>query len=348
MEFERKPFDLVKIIEKNVSPLLLKASSKNLQLKYKVPENLPSLLGDETRLSQILTNLLSNALKFTEKGYVNLVVKAVDKTEDTISLKFSVIDTGIGISKEKLDDIFKSFIQESSSTTRKYGGTGLGLTISKQLVELQGGQMTVKSRKGLGSEFSFTLTFEISEEPVDKQYIAKEVEVIASNPLRSKVRLLLAEDNRINQLLALSLLQKHGFAVDCAESGIEVLALLEKNHYHLILMDLHMPEMDGYSTTHHIRNELTSPLNSIPIIAVTAAAIKGEKERCLSEGMNDYISKPYKPQELVSKIDALIEFSYPDLSDYNYLDLSYLREVTDRDPRLIRDFIDAFLEQLPD
>ena len=349
LEFEKKPFDLSAVIEKNISQQIVKANEKSLQLKYKIPDNIPTLIGDELRLSQILTNLISNAIKFTEKGYVNLVVRVIDRVEDAISLQFSVIDTGIGINKEKLDDIFQSFSQESSSTTRKYGGTGLGLTISKQLVELQGGQMTVKSRKGLGSEFSFTITYGITYTPVDKASDVVEIEKIDTvNPIRSKVKILLVEDNRINRLLAVSILQNSGFQVDYAESGVEAIEKLEKNHYHLILMDLHMPEMDGYSTTCHIRNEMSSPVNTIPIIAVTAAAIKGEKERCLSEGMDDYISKPYKPDELISKIDFLIEKNYPDLLNYNHLDFGYLREATGNDNNLICDFIDTFLEQIPE
>ncbi len=346
VEFEQKPFDLSILIENNISQHIVKANAKNLQLKYKVPEKIPILVGDGTRLSQIITNLLSNAIKFTEKGYVNLVVKTVDRDENSISLRFSVTDTGIGINKEKIEDIFQSFSQESSSTTRKYGGTGLGLTISRQLVELQGGQMTVKSRKGLGSEFSFTLTFAITHTPVEPINTNQEIQNDANNPVRSKVKVLLAEDNRINQLLAVSLLQNAGFQVECAESGVEVIEKLEANHYHVILMDLHMPEMDGYTTTHHIRNEFSSPVSSIPIIAVTAAAIKGEKERCLSEGMNDYISKPYKPNELISKIDFLIEQNFPDLLQFNYIDFGYLREATGSDYNLIYGFIDTFLEQI--
>lgn len=348
VEFENKPFDLHTLIEKNISQQIIRANSKNLQLKYKVPERVPILLGDEIRLSQIISNLLSNAIKFTEHGYVNLVVKIVDRTSTTISLRFSVIDTGIGISKDKLEDIFHSFIQESSSTTRKYGGTGLGLTISRQLVELQGGQMSVKSRKGLGSEFSFTLTFVISHKPAEMQVPENNVNEQNQNPIRHKVKILLAEDNRINQLLAVSLLQNNNYKVDTAESGVETIEKLENNHYHLVLMDLHMPEMDGYTTTNHIRNDMPSPVNTIPIIAVTAAAVKGEKEKCLSEGMNDYISKPYKPNELLVKIDALIEQYYPDLLEYNYLDLGYLREVTSNDHKLICSFIDTLLEQIPD
>lgn len=349
LEFEKKPFDLSAVIEKNISQQIVKANEKSLQLKYKIPDNIPTLIGDELRLSQILTNLISNAIKFTEKGYVNLVVRVIDRVEDAISLQFSVIDTGIGINKEKLDDIFQSFSQESSSTTRKYGGTGLGLTISRQLVELQGGQMTVKSRKGLGSEFSFTITYGITYTPVDKASDVVEIEKIDTvNPIRSKVKILLVEDNRINRLLAVSILQNSGFQVDYAESGVEAIEKLEKNHYHLILMDLHMPEMDGYSTTCHIRNEMSSPVNTIPIIAVTAAAIKGEKERCLSEGMDDYISKPYKPDELISKIDFLIDKHYPDLLNYDHLDFGYLREATGNDNNLICDFIDTFLEQIPE
>ncbi|MDD2563616.1 MAG: ATP-binding protein [Salinivirgaceae bacterium] len=346
LEFDSSPFELNTLIKKTTAPHIQKAATKKLPLKIKIPDNIPVLLGDETRLNQVLTNLLGNAIKFTEKGYVSISVKIVDKTSNTVSLKFSVIDTGIGINKEKLNDIFHSFNQESSSTTRRYGGTGLGLTISKQLVELQGGQMNVKSRKGLGSEFSFTITFDISEKPLSPEN-PKKYEIL-ENSIRSKVRILLAEDNQINQLLALSLLQKHGFKIDCAENGVEVLTLLDKNHYNLILMDLHMPEMDGYTTTTHIRNELNAPNNVIPIIAVTAAAIKGEKERCLSVGMNDYISKPYQPNELISKIDQLIESNYPDLTLYKHIDLNYLRNVTDGDTDLLKDFLHAFFEQLPE
>ncbi len=346
LEFDQTPFNLQQLVERTIAPLQIKAQQKKLDLKYKIQPNITTLIGDDVRLQQILTNLLSNAVKFTERGYINLVITKVGQSEKSITLKFSVIDTGIGISKEKINDIFDSFQQESSSTTRKYGGTGLGLTITKQLVELQGGQMHVKSRKGIGSEFSFTLTFNVADKEVKPT--VDNGEEIPENPLRSKINILLAEDNHVNQLLALSILQKYGYSVDCAESGVEVLALLEKNKYHVILMDLHMPEMDGYETSRHIRNELSAPLNSIPIIAVTAAAIKGEKERCLSEGMNDYISKPYKPHNLIDKIDNLVIAHYPDLAIYNYLNLNYLREVTASDSTLMLEFIKAFENQLPE
>ncbi|HON18295.1 MAG TPA: ATP-binding protein [Salinivirgaceae bacterium] len=346
LEFDQTPFDLYELVERTIAPIAIKAKEKRLDFRSNLDKNIPTLVGDMVRLQQILTNLLSNAVKFTERGYVSLNIQSIVQTDKTVTLRFSVIDTGIGISKDKLKDIFESFQQESSSTTRKYGGTGLGLTITKQLVELQGGQMQVKSRKGIGSEFSFTLSYNIGEGkvlPVQEPPIE-----IVANPLRSKVRILLAEDNHVNQILALSILQKYGYSVDSAETGLEVLALLEKNKYHVILMDLHMPEMDGYSTTRHIRNELSAPLNSIPIIAVTAAAIKGEKERCLNEGMDDYISKPYKPNELIDKIDTLVARHFPDLATCEYIDLSYLREVTGNDANLLAECIQAFERQLPD
>ncbi|MDA3866307.1 MAG: response regulator, partial [Salinivirgaceae bacterium] len=309
----------------------------------------------------ILNNLLSNAVKFTNLGNITLSVKVIKRDIDAITLLFSVKDTGIGIAKEKLHDIFNSFQQESSSTTRKYGGTGLGLTISKQLVELQEGKMSVESKKNEGSTFSFHITYRIPpRSAIEKEFLMLAEEQKAAHKLKAKqippedILILLAEDNMINQNFATTILRKNKYSVDVAEDGVKVLKLLEQNRYDLILMDLHMPEKDGYETTTIIRNSATAYKN-IPIIAVTAAAIKGEKERCFNEGMNAYISKPYDPTELIEKISKVLDTQAilesekvkPEAS-LKLTNLNYIKSAAGNDKTLINEFVNIFIKQIPD
>lgn len=348
-EFDEKPFNLLKLIEKAMLPFEVKAKDKKIYLNINIPTNLPILEGDDIRLQQILNNLVGNAIKFTETGGVLLSVKEEKRTTGTISLHFRVSDTGIGINKDKINDIFQLFTQETGNTTRKYGGTGLGLTISKQLIEMLGGEINVRSNKGEGTDFYFTLTFKTTNaivEDTEIQNIKNNIE--AENPIRQKTHILLAEDNKVNQVLAISILNKYGYPVDVVETGNEVLKALETNYYHIIMMDVHMPEKDGYTTTRHIREDLPEPHCNIPIVAVTASAIKGERERCLNEGMTNYISKPYKVSELINTLDTIVETTYPDMRLYNHINLNYLRSVTDNNPKMTAEFINAFMEQFPE
>ncbi|MFO7862381.1 MAG: ATP-binding protein [Salinivirgaceae bacterium] len=362
IEFDKANFNINDLIDRLYKTFKVKTDEKNISLTFIKDDTLPEFLsGDQVRLNQILNNLLSNAVKFTDQGNITLSVKVINRDIETVTLLFSVKDTGIGIAKEKMHDIFNSFQQESSSTTRKYGGTGLGLTISKQLVELQEGKMSLESNKGEGSTFSFHITYRIPpRSAIEKEFLMLAEEQKAAHRLKAKqippedITILLAEDNAINQNFATTILRKNKFRVDVAGDGDKVLKLLDTKPYDIILMDLHMPEKDGYETTTIIRNS-EKPYKNIPIIAVTAAAIKGEKERCFNEGMNAYISKPYDPAELIEKISKVLdtraivesETTKPEES-LKITNLNYIKSAAGNDKSLINEFISIFIKQIPD
>jgi len=276
-----------------------KAEEKGILLTSEIDKNIhPVLCGDPVRLNQILINLIGNAVKFTEKGEVKVRVKMLEEDDATVKIEFAVQDTGIGIAEDNLKSIFDSFTQESSSTTRKYGGTGLGLTITKQLIELQGGSINVSSKAGVGSTFSFFLVLK-------KGNLSIASEIIADNKQShafTDVQILLVEDNLINQKVASYTLTKQGAQVEIANHGKEAIIMLEKKKYDIILMDIQMPEMDGFETTHYIRNSIKESISTTPIIAMTASALVSERAKCLASGMNDYISKPFQAKELYEKI----------------------------------------------
>jgi CheY-like chemotaxis protein len=247
-----------------------------------------------------MMNLAGNSLKFTEEGEVIISVKKVEETEETVSLRFSVKDTGIGIPEDKQVAIFERFRQAEESTTRKFGGTGLGLNIVKQLIELQKGKIQVKSTLGKGSEFFFVLTFP----KVKSEVVARQSESFKPTKPSRSLSVLLCEDNRMNQLLAAKVIENFGFELDIANNGQEGLDLLAKKKYDLVLMDLQMPVKDGYQTTVHIRQELKM---DIPIIAMTAHSLVGEQTKCFDLGMNAYVAKPFKQKELIDKIKEVCD-----------------------------------------
>ncbi len=255
------------------------------------------LLGDPIRLKQILLNLLSNAVKFTETGIIVLrVSQDSQETSNRAMLRFTVTDTGIGISPEALSRLFRSFTQADSSTTRKYGGTGLGLAISKRLVEMMGGAIGVESELGHGSTFWFTVDLCTVEAAQSLSLPPEPVSLVHQN-VGERGRLLLAEDNPINQKVALHLLGRLGYTVDLAQNGAEAVEMVQRRKYDLVLMDCQMPVMDGFQATQAIR-QLAPPLSRIPIVAVTANALAGERERCLAAGMDDYVPKPVSKETL--------------------------------------------------
>lgn len=289
------------VVKNSIKITQFKAEAKGVLLTSDIDKRIhPVLIGDPVRLNQILINLIGNAIKFTEKGEVKVKVEMLEDDDTNVKLKFAIEDTGIGIPEDKLDSIFESFTQASSATTRKYGGTGLGLTITKQLIELQGGSISVTSKPGVGSTFSFALTFKkgVVETPVIKA--VSETNKL-SHPF-SDVQILLVEDNLINQKVASYTLTKQGAVVEIANHGKEAIIMLEKKKYDIILMDIQMPEMDGFETTQYIRNSVKESINKTPIIAMTASALVSEKTKCLESGMNDYISKPFQAKELYEKI----------------------------------------------
>ncbi|MEI7989438.1 MAG: PAS domain S-box protein, partial [Chloroflexota bacterium] len=299
LELEDLDFDLLSSLDTLVSAQGVLAREKSLELICAVDPNVPSFLrGDPRRLRQILTNLISNAIKFTQHGEVAIHVTKLSETKDEVTLRFAVRDTGIGIPPEKLGLLFDKFRQADSSITRQYGGTGLGLAISKQLVELMGGEIGVQSQEGKGSEFWFTLRLKMLIERRAASLRQTDAEFITQT-LDTHKRILLVEDKIVHQKVALGILKKLGLRADVAANGLEALHALENQPYDLVLMDVQMPEMDGLEATHQIRNLQSKVLDhEIPIIALTANAMPGDRERCFQAGMNDYVEKPVNAQVL--------------------------------------------------
>jgi PAS domain S-box-containing protein len=299
LEFELLDFDLRRLLEDFGAAMAFRTREKGLELLCTAEPDVPAFLqGDPGRLRQILTNLLGNAIKFTQKGEVSVRVTKLGETQDEVQLRFAVRDTGIGIPPDKLGLLFNQFTQADTSTTREYGGSGLGLAISKQLVELMGGEIGVESEEGKGSEFWFTLPLKILSE---RRVITprKTDAEITSLAFDSTKRILLVEDNIVNQKVALGILKKLGLKADTAANGLEALQALESEPYDLVLMDVQMPQMDGFEATQHIRDAQSKVLDhEIPIIAMTANAMQEDRERCLQAGMNDYVAKPVQAQVL--------------------------------------------------
>jgi PAS domain S-box-containing protein len=296
---------------------------KGLLLQVTTDPGIPeSLRGDPYRLNQVMINLIGNAVKFTEKGSVKVHVALQDKQEDTVSLHFSVMDTGIGIPESSLPYIFEHFSQGGRDISRRYGGTGLGLAISQRLLELQGGGISVKSAEGVGSVFSFGLSYEydLSEDAGAPVIAVTAILADYSQCLAGK-RFLVAEDNEVNQQLVEHVLRRGGGEVQLAGNGELAIRFLQQGgQYDLIIMDLQMPVMDGYAATQYIRNELRL---SIPIIAMTATALIGEQLRCFEVGMNDYMTKPFEFTDLYKRIVSLLENprSFPDYRSLARTDL---------------------------
>lgn len=312
LSLEAIPFDLGKTLDETLQPLALQAGQKGLRLRWKIPPDMPvGLVGDPVRVRQIVVNLVGNAIKFTERGEVAVQVLAVVEADlEQCVLHCSVSDTGIGIPPERRQAIFDPFIQVDGSTTRQYGGTGLGLTITAQLVKMMGGQIWVESEPGLGSTFHFTARFGV-QVPV----VAVPEAVVSDGATHNRavlpltgsrpLRILLAEDNAVNRMLAVRLLEKAGHTVEVAGTGREALAALERAQFDLVMMDVQMPEMDGITATVVVRERERSSGVHIPILALTAHAMSGDRERCLAAGMDDYLSKPLQPKALFDTIARL-------------------------------------------
>lgn len=300
--FESIPIHIRDIVHLNIR--MMESKKKNLELTCSVDEKVPeTVLGDSVRLNQILLNLISNAIKFTEKGGVFITVVCAKENADNVLVDFGVRDTGIGIPIEKQAKIFESFEQATNDTARKFGGAGLGLSIVKQLVELQKGVIFVHSEAGMGSEFHFRLPF--LKFDAETQTISA-IKTQTTTQSGNGIKVLVVEDNAINQLLAVKILKNQGFETEVAENGLIALSKYEHNDFDIILMDIQMPGMDGYEATQKIRKLKTYKKN-IPIIAMTAHTIKGEHEHCIKVGMNDFISKPFDKNELYQKIFELLK-----------------------------------------
>ncbi len=305
-EPRRKPFQLRAALDLVLGPMTMIAEEKGLALALDVSPHIPSwLVGDEGRLRQVLTNLLSNALKFTERGRIELhVVREPDDPgrPEAERLHFSVIDTGIGIPDARQQAIFESFAHGDASVHAKYGGAGLGLTISKELVERMGGRIWVESAQGRGSTFHFTAEFGRADQRTEQAEAAGHGTAVPSRPLN----ILLAEDNPINQFVLTEMLKARGHDVTVAATGREALIRLAERPYEVVLMDAQMPEMDGVEATRRIREgQVPGAPADIPIIALTAYALGGDRERFLDAGMDDYVPKPVDMDDLEAKLTAI-------------------------------------------
>ena len=300
MELEQVPFNLKLMIEDHLQPLRHVAEKNGLYFRHSITELSSEVYGDPGRLGQVLTNLIGNAIKFTKEGGVSIICEVEEDFEDKIKINFSIRDTGIGIPDEARERIFQSFSQADRSTSRKYGGSGLGLSIVKKIITLMGGSIRFESMKGVGTSFLFTLEFrkgKIVEQIEQKIKVMTEISLLEG-------RILVAEDVTTNQQLFARILKKFGCRYQVVSNGREAIEALEANSYDAILMDCQMPEMDGYEATRMIRKALNPKLLSIPIIALTANAIKGDREKCIEAGMNDYLTKPIsqaKLYEILSK-----------------------------------------------
>jgi len=343
MHIEHIPFNLKELLDSLATMMNVKAKSRNLYLKMEIDESIPQILkGDAVRLTQILINLLSNALKFTHEGGVSIKAECAEKKEEMIFVQFIISDTGIGIESAKQKSIFERFHQAQPETTRRYGGTGLGLSIVKQLVEIQNGTISVDSEPGKGSVFTVVLPYQISREIEVTNALSSPV---FAEPLLKKIKIVVAEDNLMNQKLLQHLLRQWQIDFDMVGNGVELVNVLEtrSNDYAMVLMDIQMPEMDGYTAAEIIRHELNLP---IPIIAMTAHALAGEKEKCLAAGMDDYISKPLNEEELYKLIIRYAQGKLP--NDTPVIDLEYLKMLSKGDEVFEKNMIRSFSIQMPE
>jgi PAS domain S-box-containing protein len=348
--FEKTPFKMALSLSAMLHLFEPKIQEKNLVLIKEYDKNIPAvLLGDSVRLHQIILNLVNNAVKFTSQGNITVSVNILKEDKEEVTIEFAISDTGIGIDEKKLKNIFENFQQASSETSRLYGGTGLGLAIAKQLVEAQGGSIHVKSKAGEGSTFSFTLSFGKTDAKVDL-----ETETAEWDAGIKDAKILVVEDIALNQLLMRTLLEDFGFKCDIAHNGKIAIEKLQAGTYDIILMDLQMPEMNGFEATEYIRLKMNS---KTPIIALTADVTTSDLARCKAVGMNDYISKPVDERLLYSKIAGFLKkpaltkntaqktLENPGDKRPQLTNLEYLNHLTKSNPKLMTEMLTLYLEQ---
>lgn len=306
IELEKIPFKISVLVEDIFRSFKGKALAKGLQLTLDVPDDFAVLVlnGDPTRLTQILNNLIDNAIKFTVNGKVNFLIKTIKKSKESVILQFTIIDTGIGIPLDKQKLIFDSFSQASTSSTREYGGTGLGLAIVKNLLALHNSDIITRSEVGVGTSFEFRITYNINDANME-QANATPHNFLGSDSDISKLRILIAEDDQMNTLLMRKLLAKWQLSPDFVNNGLEAVDACKANTYDLILMDIHMPKMDGYEATTIIRSLADKSKAELPIIALTASVALDVRHKIAEVGITDFISKPFKPNELRAKLEAI-------------------------------------------
>ncbi len=369
IEFQNVDFNLNEVVRGTMHTVSANADKKGIKLWSHVDPHIPTMLcGDPGRLRQVLLNLVGNAVKFTNQGEVSLSIERIAEHEDTCSLKFTVTDSGIGINTDQLKRIFQPFTQVDSTHKRSYGGTGLGLTISSQIVQALGGSIEVSSKEGAGSEFWFTIPFHKAsgivspsqgDHPKSIRHTSPPSPDAEPNPgglATSPLRILLAEDNPVNRKVTLMQLKQLGYAADVVENGEEALKALNAHDYDVILMDCQMPVMDGYEATRQIRRHYRRPVH---IIALTANAMKEDRQRCLSVGMDDYLSKPLNSNSLAQALDGIhatrpprkkppksgvsTPVSKPQTN--HAVDLKRFREVTGGNTELLREISQQYLDQ---
>jgi PAS domain S-box-containing protein len=306
LELERTEFDFFEVVAQTVGIMSMSARKKGLRLISDLAPDVPRfLLGDPIRLQQVLLNLLGNAIKFTRDGQVSVSVHAETMRDGRAELKFSVADSGIGIPPEKQKDIFEAFSQADASTTRKFGGTGLGLAISSSIVHAMGGKIWVESQVGKGSTFHFKSILELASSGARK--IVEPAVVDHAAAPHHPLHILLAEDSLINQKVAVCLLQKLGHRVVVAGTGVEALARMDEQSFDIAFMDVQMPEMDGFTATAAIRTKEAGTSARLPVVAMTAHAMKGDRERCLQAGMDDYVTKPISMNSIKAAIERVMK-----------------------------------------
>jgi PAS domain S-box-containing protein len=353
LKFEKINFNLDKTIRSLVDTFRLQSQEKGIKLQYIKDSSIPSVyIGDPVRLNQILINLISNALKFTHQGSITVTVNLDKIINKEYFLKFEIKDTGIGIPKSKLKTIFESFSQADASVTRKYGGTGLGLTIVRQLVQMQHGSIKVASEENHGSVFTVIIPYKqgISDEQTSggKTGLTKNLQL-------QNASILLVEDNDINRLYAGSILKMWGCPFDTAENGEVALEKLKNNHFDLILMDIQMPVMDGFEATKVIR-QWTNDKGKVPIVALTANATQRDIDKCITLGMNDCLTKPFTQEDLLKILNKYLgdKFHVVDsvrqsVANHHVdrIDFSYLEKVSGNNKEFIREIADAFIKSIP-
>lgn len=344
MQLEEVRFSLHSLVSSVGAMFIEKIREKQLVFEVNIDKNVPDILqGDAVRLTQIIVNLLSNAVKFTEKGRITVSAHLLKTSKDDVEIKLCIADTGIGIAPDKQHTIFERFHQAEAETTRRFGGTGLGLAIVKQLVELQNGKLHIKSELHKGTEFIIQLCYKLPDmEQLFSEAMAADAEPVSLQ----KIKALIAEDNVMNQHLIAHLMKSWSIDYTIVNNGEQAIQELNNDGYSIVLMDIQMPEMDGYTATEIIRNKLK---NDVPIIAMTAHAMAGEKEKCLRLGMNDYVSKPIKETVLYNIIARHAHHTNENFNGHSHhLNLNYLHQLSGNDKDFENQILQQFVVQVPE
>ena len=357
IDFEAKPFNLHVVVEELIKMFSYKAKQQGLQLYVDIDKNVEKqFIGDGLRLNQVLMNLIGNAIKFTEKGFVKISVRKLGENDSNAKIQFEVEDTGIGIPADKLESVFETFVRIKHKTNKLYQGTGLGLAISKQLVELQGGSIHAASQEDKGSVFTAVLDFTKAEQYQETNNISNKHREKVTLRTNKQVNILLVEDHKLNQIVARRTLEKEfeNVVVSIADNGQIAIDMFNEKNYDLILMDIQMPVMNGYEATEYIRTKFAEPKRSIPIFAMTAHAHMAKDQKFKEYGMDDCVLKPFEPEDLFTKIAEYLnkpsgENHQSDMEPNNgapkYIDLSYMELMSDGDVEMKRLMLELLFEE---